>query len=97
MKKYWIHYYRDFANCYNLFWTDSQEMEAELPEGAEQITKKQAFIKCRQENDRRRYDHSFSGYADSHIFPAGDDCACYDGSRDYYLSGYIWERSKINK
>ena len=93
MKRYFVHYYRDFGNTYNLYWTDSPEMENVLPSGAEQITRRQAEALARAERDRRQYDEYFSGYASDAIFPAD-----YPQDKDirndlrYKLRGYIWNR-----
>lgn len=38
MKKYYISYYRDFGNTYNLYWAETSEQIAALPENAKQIT-----------------------------------------------------------
>ncbi len=94
MKKYYIHYYRDFGNTYNLYWTDSEEMECKLPQGAERITRKEAEQFARSERERRQFDQSFSGYAASAIYPSDYDGKCGDirDSRDHELVGYIWEK-----
>lgn len=93
MKKYYVHYYRDFANCYKLYWADSPAMEADLPEGAERITRKRALELARCESDRRKYEPMSSGYADDSILPAGCDDADLANTRDYILVGRIWERA----
>ena len=93
MKKYYVHYYRDFSNCYNLYWADSPAMEADLPEGAERITRKRALELARCESDRRKYEPMSSGYADDSILPAGCDDADLANTRDYILVGRIWERA----
>ena len=90
-KSYYIHYYADFSNTYNLYWADSPEMVSTLPAGAERISRDRAFSLCRSERERRKYNPSFSGYADRTILPAG-----YDGDivtdPNYILRGYIWDR-----
>src|SRR5699024_5336693 len=89
MKKYYI-VRGNFANVYTLFWADGPEMEAKLPENAEQINRKEAENLCRDEKWRRKYDFAFSGYASSTIFPAGyagSDFGLYDDRR-YELRGY---------
>ena len=93
MKRYYVHYYRDFGNTYALYWADSPEMEAHLPDGAEQITRARAIELAQAERDRRRYDAAFSGYASAAIYPA--DMPTDDdphNQRRYELRGYIWER-----
>lgn len=69
MRKYYVHYYRDFGNAYNLYWTDGPEGEAALPDGAERISRKRAFELARDERERRKYNPSFGWYADSYIYP----------------------------
>ena len=93
MKRYFVHYYRDFGNTYNLYWADSPEMENVLPAGAEQITRRQAEALARAERDRRKYDEYFSGYASDAIFPV-DYPQDEDIRNDlrYELRGYIWNR-----
>jgi hypothetical protein len=96
MKKYYVHYYRDFRNSYSLLWADSPEMEAALPEGAEQISRAKAIELARAEKERQKYEPSFAGYAADAIYPAD-----YNSDRDgdlyndkrYYLNGYIWDRA----
>ena len=44
MKKYYVHYYRDFSNTYRLRWTDRPAMEHALPEGVERITRNRHFF-----------------------------------------------------
>ena len=93
MKKYYI-VRGNFANVYTLFWADGPEMEAKLPESAEQISRKEAENLCRAEKERGKYDSAFSGYASSTIFPAdyaGNDLDLYNDRR-YELRGYIWDR-----
>lgn len=93
MKKYYI-VRGGFANVYTLFWADGPEMEAKLPEAAEQISRKEAVSLCIAENKRSKYDPAFSGYASSTIFPAdypGSDLDLYNDRR-YELRGYIWDR-----
>ena len=94
MKKYYIFYYKDFGNTYSLFWADSPEMEAELPEGAERITRNQAEAKCREERRLRKFDPAFGGYGDAEIFPADYDREFYDirNNPNFFLDGFIWEK-----
>lgn len=69
-RSYYVHYYRDFGNTYNLYWADCPEMIANLPDGAERITYKRAVELCRREREARGFDQAFSGYADAMIMPA---------------------------
>lgn len=90
-KKYWAHYYRDFANTYRLYWTDCAEMKNNLPADAERITRKDAEHLAAAERARREIDGQFAGYADTAIYPA-DGTDYYGIERNYILRGYIWER-----
>lgn len=93
MKKYYV-VHGDFSNVYELFWADSPEMETLLPENAERITRADAIKLCVRENQRRRNDRNFSGYADNTIHPAGTtafELRCTDRC---ILHGYIWETKK---
>lgn len=87
----------DFGNVYSLYWADSPEMAARLPEDAERITRKRAIEYCREELDRREHDASFAFYAASSIVPAdlGPDADLYNDRR-YELRGHIWERASAN-
>lgn len=67
-KAYYVRYYRDFGNTYNLYWLPDGEP---APAGLERITCKKAVDLCKQERDRRKYDQAFSGYADAWIWPYG--------------------------
>lgn len=90
MKRYYIQYIADFANTYNLFYTDEKHGEDKLPEGSERITRAQAIAKCRAEIERRKYDQMFSGFAAAEIYPAGYD---KDPRNDKHMTlvGHIWE------
>ena len=67
-KAYYVEYYRDFGNTYNIYWLPDGEP---APAGLERITRKQALDLCKQERYRRKYDQAFSGYADTWIWPYG--------------------------
>lgn len=90
MKKYYIHYYRDFCNTYDLYYAECPEDFDALPEGAERITRREAEQLCARENERRKWEQSSSGYADNRIYPAaGDwDNYCLDET------GYIVPRNR---
>lgn len=66
MRSYYIVRGR-FANEYSLYWAESG---ATIPECFERITRKEAEAACKSENDRRKYNGSFSCYADNAIYPA---------------------------
>ena len=93
MKKYYVSYYRDFANAYRLRWADCPAMEADLPEGAERITRKRALELARAEAQRSKEDFASSGYADDTIAPAGCEHISLYNSQHYKLVGRIWERA----
>lgn len=82
MKKYFANYYNGFGNAYDLRWADTAEDVAALIEwGYERVSRKEAERLCAAERWRRKYDQAFSGYADTHIWPAALD-------RDYFDSFY---------
>lgn len=94
MKKYFVAYGR-FSNEYSLFWADSPEMEKLLPEGAKRISRKEAERLATEENYRRKFTPSSSGYADSAIYPAGTRWDfCPESDPRYRKIGYIWDRRK---
>ena len=82
-KKYWVHYYKDFSNTYDLYWTDSKEMEEALPEGAERITRKRAFDLARRNSFYEQYNSAFA-MGTSYIYPASGP---FGSTLD---SGRIW-------
>lgn len=88
-KQYFVHYYRDFGNTYTLLYAECPEDFAALPENAERITRREAVQLCRDENDRRNYHASNSGYASNVIIPAAGDCCEWDTP-----SGYIMPRRR---
>ena len=90
MKQYFVHYFRDCGNTYNLYYAECPEDFAALPDGAERISRRLAEQLCREENDRRKWEESSSGYADSHIFPSAGD---YDADAAY-KPGYIVPRNR---
>lgn len=95
MKKYYVQYYKDFANTYNLAWAETPE-QIKLAEdtGYEQITRKEAERLCVNEKEARTSDPAFSGYGDTAIFPIDYDRAENDWRNDRHLqqNGYIVER-----
>ena len=94
MRKYYINYYCDFGNTYNLAYTDTDAQAAEAEaNGWERITRKQAESKCADENRARKTDPAFSGYADSLIYPYGYDCD-WRNDRHAEKNGCIIELSK---
>ena len=84
-KQYFISYYRDFANTYVLLYAECPEDFAALPDGAERITRREAVQLCRRENERRKYDQAFSGYASNVITPAAGDCCEWDTTNGYIM------------
>lgn len=78
MKKYYISYYRDFGNTYNLYWAETSEQIAALPKNARKITRREAKRKCAEEKSARGHDPSFSGFASAVILPAD-----YSGEKDW--------------
>lgn len=66
-RAYYVHYYRNFGNTYNLYWALGGEA---VPANWERITRKAAISLCIRERDARRQDPAFSGYGDTRIYPA---------------------------
>ena len=90
MKKYYV-VYGNFANVYSLFWADNEKMRKQLPEGAEQISRKEAIKMCKEERQRRKEDTNSSGYASAYICPAGttENEAFMLGKPETDPTGYI--------
>ena len=94
MRKYFVKYWADFGNTYNLAYTDTDAEAAEAEaNGWERITRKQAESKCADENRARQTDQAFSGYADSLIYPFGYDVDWRNDRRAAKV-GYIVTLSK---
>lgn len=100
MKKFYINYYRNFGNTFNLCYCNTEEEErAAVSAGFERITRKEAERKCAEEKNARKFDPAFSGYGDTEIVPwsylsqsrKADDLILPEdvGLR---LNGYIWEK-----
>lgn len=92
-RQYFVHFYRPFANTYNLYYADTPEMIAKLPSGALRISKKDALRFVQEELDREKFESTSSGFATSTIFPTDypiDEDIRND--RRYILRNHIWER-----
>ena len=90
MKQYYVRYYKDFGNTYNLAWAETPEqIKAAENAGYEKITRREAEKLCAEENGRRKSDAAFSGYADNVIIPI--ECARDDWQNDsrFEKDGYI--------
>lgn len=92
MRKYWVQYWRNFGNTYNLFYTENPEEESMLPGNAERITRKKALQLAREESDRRKFDGAFAYYAPETIAPLSVEDIV--NNSHYQLIGRIWERIK---
>lgn len=92
MRKYWVQYWKSFANTYNLFYTENPEEESMLPGNAERITRKKALQLAREESDRRKFDGAFAYYAPETIAPLSVEDIV--NNSHYQLIGRIWERIK---
>lgn len=66
-KAYYIQYFRDFSNCYALYWA---EQGVAVPQDWERITRREAESLCRKERSARHFTPAFASYADAYIFPA---------------------------
>ena len=53
MKQYFVHYFRDFGNTYNLYYAECPEDFAALPDGAERISRRKAEQLCREDFNPR--------------------------------------------
>lgn len=91
-RKYYVRYWNNFSNTYELYYTDNGEA---VRDDFEQITRKEAIALCVEEKRRRKYDQAFSGAAATTIVPYGyrDDGNIWN-DKMYYLDGYIWEKRK---
>ena len=67
MNNYYIHYYGDFGNTYELFYAPAGKP---VPADWERITRREAIAKCREERIRREETPSNGYYATDHIYPA---------------------------
>lgn len=67
-KAYYVEYYRDFGNTYNLYWAP---YDIHVPASFQRITRQKAEKLCRQERQARRDNPDFSGYADTYVWPYG--------------------------
>ena len=95
MRRQFFVHYANFSNTYDLMYADTQEDLDLLPVGAERITRKEAERLCAEENHRRKYDSSFSGFADNAIYPVGmtsEERMDIMNDRRYFKKGYLWER-----
>jgi hypothetical protein len=86
MKKYYVNYYRDFANTYTLAWAETPEQVKTAKEaGYQQITRKKAEALCAKEKEERKQNPSFSGYADTVILPIDYPATERDWRNDHKL------------
>lgn len=93
-RQYFIHFYRPFANTYNLYYADTPKMLAGLPYGALRTSKKDALRYVKEELDRKRYHSSASNFASSAIYPAGyPEDEDIQNDPNYVLKNHIWERA----
>lgn len=92
MKRYYVKYYLDFSNTYNLAYTETEAEEKQAKEqGYDRITRKEAERLCALENQRRKQDPAFAYHADAVILPIGYDDDWRNDS-NLTLDGYIVER-----
>ena len=92
MRKYYVNYYKDFSNTYDLIYTETPEEEkTALSKGYHRIPRKKAFSLCADARYLRKTDPSAAGYASAYIYPLDKDAA-YDYMNDEYRideTGYI--------
>ena len=68
MKKYYIKYYKNFANTFELRWVDNEEdEEIAITEGYKRITRKEAIKKCINAREEKRVNGSC--YGSTEILP----------------------------
>lgn len=96
MRKYYIHYPRNFANEYSLRWAETKKQENYLLErGYERITFKTARDKIVGEEWRQKYNPSMSGYGDDHIYPF--DWDDYDDDLEIFSDRYYVSRHIVTR
>ena len=95
MRKYYIYYWADFANTYNLLYAEPGDP---IPDDAERITRAEALQRCR-ENLALQQCGCGDPYRPTEILPCAVVCdpATYPYTdhpfnRGYTLRGCIWER-----
>lgn len=55
MKKYYIRYYREYGNTFEIRWIDNKEdEEIAIAEGFKRITRKEAIKKCTNAREEKR-------------------------------------------
>lgn len=100
MKQYFIRYYRDFENTYDLCWAETQQQLSVINHdgGWKRIPCKRAIRLCIEERDRRKHDKQNSGYAPIYIFSINHQICDYrNGTTDGYSArdGYVMEQNTI--
>ena len=91
MKKYYVEYWNNFGNTYNLYWAGTPEQIAIAESnGFERISRKCAEKLCADENYRAKNDYNFSGYASNVILPVDYDFEeGWRNDRKMYKDGYM--------
>lgn len=91
MKKYYVNYWKNFGNTYNLYWAETPEQIKKAENlGYERITRKEAERLCAEENYRRKYDYNFSNFASPVILPIDyDNEEGWENDRKVYKDGYM--------
>lgn len=90
MKKYYIHYYKNFVNAYELWWAETPAQKAiAKKKGYAPITRREAEKKCAEENSRRK--RGEGGFAYRYIYPVDCNWEVIDATMDIVASGYILE------
>jgi hypothetical protein len=107
-RKYYIHYWRNFENTFELYYADTPEEAAKLEEVEEvyRLTRKQAEQKARNEMWAREHDAAFSGYGAVYVLPARvffnrDNDFIFNPQEEicrgrFYLSGRVLEEITKN-
>ena len=84
MKRLYFVKYGKFANTYTLIHTTPEDAARAKAEGYERITRAEAIRLAKAEAERQNSDPSFSGYADSHIFPIAPASLDEYAAADFY-------------
>ena len=92
MRKYWMHYYRPFANNIRFYYTENQEEEKKLPKDVMRVSRKSIEKMIRNERFLRKIHDGTSGFTDAYIFPVDCDDDWMNNSK-YNVHDCIVEKS----
>ena len=69
MKRFYVHYYKNFSNTYRLLYVENAQDKEALPMNAKRITRKEAIELAKREHERRECGDN-GGFADEAVYPA---------------------------